>query len=333
MAPETVPVIDIGGLTASDPSVRQSVVRRIGAACREIGFFQVTNHGVDPVLVDKMYDVSRRFFDQPAEVKKAVAQPDPSTIRGYCAVGEETFAYSDQVDAPPDLHEKFDVGPVDVPEGDPYFSSARAGGHFLKNIWPEAPQEMERIWTEYFRALNDLSRRLMTAFALALELPETFFEDKIDKDISMLRAINYPHRDEAPAPGQLRASPHSDYGSLTIVRQEPGTRGLEVFARSGEWVPVPVVEGAFVVNLGDLMAQWTNDAWLSTRHRVTNPPQDGGDTRRMSLVFFHQPNYDAVIECFPTCLGPGEQPKYAPVTSGDHLVSKFVRTHSDPTAR
>jgi isopenicillin N synthase-like dioxygenase len=126
----------------------------------------------------------------------------------------------------------------------------------------------------------------------------------------------------------LRAGAHTDYGSLTIVRPEAAPGGLQVFTQDGDWVEVPVIPGALVVNIGDLMAQWTDDQWISTRHRVANPPRDAeGSTERMSIVFFHQPNYDAVVEALPTCLEPGVPPRYAPTTSGDHLTMKFEKTH------
>lgn len=323
-----IPVIDIVDLFDPDVDKRRAVATKIDTACREIGFFQVVGHGVDPNLITQTYDVARRFFDLPLAEKRAVAQPTPDTVRGYCAVGEEAFAYNEDTTAPGDLHEKFDVGPIDVPD-DPYFSPANAGRHFTPNQWPARPAGMSEIWSRYFASMNELSRTLMRAFALGLGLPENWFDDTMDRDISMLRAIHYPHQQEPPAPRQMRAAAHSDYGSVTIVRQEEAPGGLQVFTKDGDWVPVPVVPGALVVNLGDLMQQWTNDAYSSTRHRVTNPPRDVvADTRRMSLVFFHQPNYDAVIDCIPTCLRPGESPKYSAVTSGDHLLTKFERTHA-----
>jgi isopenicillin N synthase-like dioxygenase len=327
-AVDVVPIIDVSDLFSDDAARRGAVAAKIDEACREIGFFQIIGHGVDPEIIQSTYDVARAFFDLPLDEKRQVAQPSPDTVRGYTAVGEQAFAYNDDPTAPRDLHEKFDVGPVGVPD-DPYFSFEQAGPHFLANQWPARPAGMEAIWTEYFQTLNGLSRRLMQAFALGLGLPEDWFEDTIDRDISMLRAIHYPHRDEPPLPGQMRAAAHTDYGSLTLLRQEEAPGGLQVFTQDGDWVPVPVVPGAFVVNIGDLMAQWTNDQWISTRHRVATPPRDTvSDTRRMSLVFFHQPNYDALIECLPSCLAPGEEPRYAPITSGDHLTSKFTKTHT-----
>jgi len=96
---------------------------------------------------------------------------------------------------------------------------------------------------------------------------------------------------------------------------------------AGEWVDAPVVPNCFIINLGDLMARWTNNALVSTLHRVVNPPQDSGtESRRLSLVFFHNPNYDAEVKCIPTCLKPGETPQYPATTSGEHLRRQFVAT-------
>ncbi|HIQ51718.1 MAG TPA: 2OG-Fe(II) oxygenase [Pseudomonas pachastrellae] len=201
-----------------------------------------------------------------------------------------------------------------------------AGPHFAPNVWPPELPGFQQAYAEYFAAMGDLARSLMRIFALALELPETFFDDKIDKHISMFRSLRYPHLKEGIEEGQLRAGAHTDYGSLTIVKPDGALGGLQVCNRDGEWVDVPFVEDGFVVNIGDLMMQWTNDQWISTLHRVVNPPEDAaGDQQRQSLVFFHQPNYDVMVECLPSCLADGEKPLYAPVSSGDHLKSKFVR--------
>ncbi len=324
-----VPIIDVAALKGDDEDAKNEVGKALDRAWREIGFFQIVDHGVPEDVITEMYRVSDEFFALPDDEKQRVRQPTPEAVRGYSSVGQQAFSYSEDIAQPRDLHEKFDVGPVDVDRTDPYFSPDLSGPHFLPNSWPERPEGMEEIWTRYFREMNDLSRRLMGAFARGLDLDPEFFAATIDRDISMLRAINYPHLDQPPLPGQMRAGAHTDYGSLTIVRQEDAPGGLEVFTQDGDWVPVPVVPGAFVVNIGDLMAQWTNDLWISTRHRVRPPtPDDSGDTRRMSLVFFHQPNYDAVIECLPTCVAAGEQPRYAPITSGDHLTQKFEKTIS-----
>ncbi len=114
---------------------------------------------------------------------------------------------------------------------------------------------------------------------------------------------------------------------MTILLPQEGSKGLEILTPDGAWTPVPPTPGAFVINIGDLMARWTNDRWVSTLHRVVNPsPEEGGLSRRQSLAFFHQPNWFAEIACLDACLAPGETPKYAPVLSGPYLMSKFKAT-------
>jgi isopenicillin N synthase-like dioxygenase len=255
--------------------------------------------------------------------KHKVDRPRDDAVRGYSAVGEEGLSYSLEEAAPGDLKESFSIGSVNVPDDD-YHRGPAAGAHFEPNLWPDIP-DFRQAYTDYFQAMSDLSRSLMRIFALALGLSETFFDDKLDKHISMFRVLSYPPQREKPLPNQMRAGAHSDYGSLTIVL--PDGAGLQVVNKAGEWVDVPLVEGALVINIADLMMQWTNDAWVSTLHRVANPPFDDAkrNTRRQSLVFFHQPNYDAVIACLPSCVGAGEIPRYEPITSGDHLTSKFVK--------
>jgi len=174
--------------------------------------------------------------------------------------------------------------------------------------------------------MSEVARQLMRIFAVGLGLDVDYFEDKIDRHISMFRVLNYPDQPDEPLEGQLRAGAHSDYGSLTIVRQEQRPGGLQVMTKRNGWMDIPAIPGALVVNIGDLMAEWTNDRWVSTLHRVVNPPRDQAkDSRRISLVFFHQPNYDALIECLPTCRSEGEEAHHAPITSGQHLYSKFVK--------
>jgi isopenicillin N synthase-like dioxygenase len=107
---------------------------------------------------------------------------------------------------------------------------------------------------------------------------------------------------------------------------QAGSGGLQIVGPDGNWRDVPPVPGAFVINIGDLMARWTNDRWVSTLHRVVNPAGPAAMARRQSFAFFHQPNWHQAIECLPTCLAPGEKPKYEPVFSGPYLMSKFQST-------
>jgi isopenicillin N synthase-like dioxygenase len=321
----SIPIIDLSGYRAGSAEGKQAVAKEVAQACRDIGFLVITGHGVPTALVDRVDASARAFFELPMAAKMALKRPKDDQVRGYSAVGDEGLSYSLGEKSPGDLKESFSIGPVDVPD-DAYFNGPAAGPHFAPNLWAPQIPDFEASWKEYFQTMSELSKTMMRIFALGLDLPETYFDDKIDRHISMFRALKYPNQIEAPLPGQLRAGAHSDYGSLTIVRTEDRPGGLQVYNKAGQWVDVPAVRGAFVVNIGDLMMQWTNDLWSSTLHRVANPPREKAhDSARLSLVFFHQPNYDAMVECLESCTGPGNPVKYEPVSSGDHLTSKFVK--------
>jgi len=324
----TVPIIDMSPYWTGSEASKRTVVQQIDVACRDIGFLVIAGHGVPPDLVEAVDDVSRAFFDLQLEEKMRVVRPAPDVTRGYIPIEGESVARSRGEHAPGDLNESLMIGPVDVGQDD-YYTSSAAGKHFASNLWPERPVALREIYTTYYRAMSDLARTLMRLFALALDQPETFFDDKIDKHISRLRVRNYPVPKVPPQAGQLRAGAHSDYGSLTILKTEDKPGGLQAYNKADEWVDVPVEPGCFIVNLGDLMARWTNDYWVSTLHRVVNPPQEMvSESRRQSLVFFHNPNYNAVIECIPSCQSPDHPPKYPVTTSGEHLRSQFVRTQT-----
>jgi isopenicillin N synthase-like dioxygenase len=184
------------------------------------------------------------------------------------------------------------------------------------------------VWLDYYAAMESLATDLMRLFALGLGLDEHHFDAAIDEHITNLTANHYPAVVGAALPGQYRKGPHSDWGSLTILYQD-GTGGLEVLdRRSGGWVDVPALPGTYVVNIGDLMATWTNDMWRSTKHRVRVPPESRRGQRRISIPFFHHPNWSTVIECLPGCRRPGEPPRFAPVTAGQYLMGKVALTYT-----
>lgn len=325
----SVPIIDISGLSG-DEAARQRVAAEIGEACERIGFLCISGHGIAPDLIEEVRAASFAFFDGPTE-RKMLIERQPPSYRGYIPLGSEGLARSTgQVNAAVDLKEAFSMGPVDVPD-DAYHRAPEALAHFAPNRWPNDPPSFRPAFERYYRSVADLAGRLLGGFALALGLPEDWFEDKVERHISNVRALHYPEQPDGAAPGQIRAGVHTDYGCLTILLTDKAAGGLEVLNRDGEWEAVPHVPGSFVVNIGDLMAQWTNDRFVSTKHRVINPPSGAG-TRRLSIAFFHQPNYDAMIACIPTCTEAGEAPRYAPITSGDHRLMKVQRANTPAMA-
>jgi isopenicillin N synthase-like dioxygenase len=324
-----VPVIDISRYVPGTAAEKQAIAQEVDRACRDIGFLIIGGHGIDLDLITRMRDMSQRFFDLPQAEKRKVARPQVDVSRGYTGLEDESVARSRDANAVAgDLNESLMIGPVDLP--DPAYAHAPAAGkHFAPNIWPDQPAGLRPVWTEYYRAMGELACTLMRIFAVGLGLDEHYFDDKVDKHISRLRLRDYPAQHTAPKPGQIRAGAHSDYGSLTILCTEDKPGGLQVCNAAGDWVDVPIVPGTFIINIGDLMERWTNDRWVSTLHRVVNPPADaGGAARRLSIVFFHNPNYDARIECLPGCKTEDELAKYPPTTSGEHLRSMFVTTQN-----
>ena len=322
-----VPVIDLTPARRG-PADRRRVAARIDDACRDIGFFAITGHGVPDRLVDDLRGCAHAFFALPLADKLKARHPVPGTNRGYHPVGGEALSASQDQAAPPDLKEFFHIGPVDT-TGESYYTSALGRRHFERNLWPIVPAGLEKAATTYYRVMSDLVIFLMRLAALALEVDETFFDDKVDRSIGTMRLNYYPAQSGAPRPGQLRASAHTDYGGFTILSGEDVPGGLEVQTRDGRWIDVPTSPTTFVVNIGDLLMRWTNDRWLSTMHRVVNPPEEGGSTAaRLSIAFFNHPNYDALIECLPS----QGAPKHPPVLSGEYRDLKYAKTGLTPAS-
>lgn len=308
-----VPVIDLA------PGDTPDVARAVDQACRELGFLVVRNLGVEPQIIERCWQASMAFFDQPEAIKLAAHAATPGHPYGYHPFAAEALAQSLGEVTPPDLKETFNVGPLEHPRG---LDAAAAAFAFRDNLWPPAPPGFREALEVYYRAMREASDRVMGIMARALGLPVDHFAPFFRQPMSALRVINYPAPASLPMPGQLRAGAHTDYGTLTLLLQQEERSGLQVLSR-GEWHDVPALPGTFVVNIGDLMAQWTNDRWVSTLHRVVNPPQDAA-LRRQSLVFFHTPDWNAEIRCLPGCEDGGA--RHATVRAGPHLAAKFLKT-------
>jgi len=316
-----VPIIDLHGFLNGDVAARKAVAKQIGTACEEIGFFLVKNHGIDQALIDRVWATTETFFREPLDVKNIPMTEDYPY--GYSGFQEEALAKGKESEegvavskSLPDLKECFAIGPYNSKAGMPPIR------------WPSSPATFSQDWLDYYKAMEQLSSNLLKAFALALDLPEDWFESATDAHRCALRALSYPplQHDAAILPGQIRAGAHTDYGSLTILRQD-GTGGLQVLNKKEQWQDVTPTPGTFVINLGDLMSRWTNGKWVSTLHRVVNPPncREGDSVRgRQSMAFFHNINADHVVECIPTCTSAENPPKYPPITAFDHLMQKHL---------
>lgn len=269
---EFVPVVDLS--TRDTEAGRAAIAATIGRACETSGFFTVVGHGVAPELVSRMYRTTKGFFTSPEDEKDRSLNKG-SGVSGLRRVGGPYEAFAAHVTG--DRSE---------------LARAALGTHpatwKAANIWPD--KDFKATWHDYIAAMTDLSADIMRLCALALDLPERFFDDKFDDHVSLILA-NYYYAE--PDPEALRREKHTDWGSLTVLYIENELGGLQV-QRGEEWLDVPSIAGSFVVNIGDLMAFWTGGKWASTVHRVVTPP-DAALRSRISIPFFYLPNHDATI--------------------------------------
>ena len=317
-----IPVIDLGPALRGDHGARLRTGQEIDRTCREIGFFTITGHGVPPALMDALRDTAKEFFALSLEEKLRAVHPVPGTPRGYIALGVEALSRGNANATPPDLKEYYHFGRESWPDA-AYWTSPEGQRYFRPNLWPARPAGFAAAAAAYYAAMEVLTVELMRLAALGLGIEEHFFDSRIDRHITAMRLNHYPEQVTPPAPGQLRAGAHTDYGLLTILNGEDVPGGLQAQTRGGAWLDVATDPHSFVVNIGDLLMRWTNDRWVSNVHRVVNPPDSlAARSRRLSIAYFQHPNYDALIEC----LAPPGEAKYPPVLSGAYRDEKYRQT-------
>jgi len=261
------------------------------------------NHGVAQALVDAVFAQSRQFFSLPSEVKNLAKPREQGSTRGYEGVGVQAL----EVGRPGDLKEIFQCGPEPA--------------RLRPNAWPEAMPEFRQTLLAFLGAARASCDALMKAIALSLGMPENYFVPFHDHTDSTLRLLHYPPLSGAPAPGQLRAGAHTDFGGMNLLFQDD-EGGLEIQAPDGSWIAAPAIPGTAIVNTGDLVSRWTNGRFRSSPHRVVNPSGPAANKDRYSFVLFHSPNPDAIITCLEPCHGPDNPPKFPPITAGEHLRAR-----------
>lgn len=307
-----IAVIDIAPLATGDAGARAAVARALGEACRTIGFFYITGHGIAPALLAGTFAASKQLFALPLADKQALSITRSRHNRGYVALEGERLAE----DKPGDLKEAFNVG-LELPPDHP---DVVAGKPFRGvNLWPALPGWRTTV-LDYFDACWSVGRLLHRGFARDLGLDEDFFEDKLDAPLAALRLLHYPPHRGPVADGQIGAGEHTDYGNVTVLATD-GVPGLQVRTRAGAWLDAPAIPGAFVCNIGDCLMRWTNDVYVSTPHRVGVPT-----ARRYSIAFFLDPNPDAEVAVLPSCTAADRPARYPPISGADYLKSRLDAT-------
>lgn len=303
-----IPVLDFERFTSGED--RAGFVADLGAAARGPGFFLLTGHGIDADLQARVFAAADAFFGLPVAEKEKVSILKTPHYRGWAHDGLESL---DETSGQKDRKESFNIG-YDMDPSDP---RVIAGAPFRGvNQWPELPGFRETMLAYYDAAL-ELGVRLSRAIALDLGLAEDHFDGAFHEPLAALRVLHYPPA--TGAAGEIGAGAHSDYGVVTLLMTD-GEPGLQVKPRGGDWMDVPHVAGAYVVNIGDCLMRWTNDIYVSTPHRVLPPRR-----RRRSVAMFVEANPDVVVEALP---GTGA-PRYPAIRAADYLQSRLDATYNE----
>ena len=313
----TIPVIDISpALNGGDVG---PVVEALRAAITEVGFLQIIGHGFPKELLDRAY-ASMWELEGDEEMLAAMVRPRQLS-RGVYQRHDEGGRIERM---------SMQFIPYDTPEEVVALGADR--GHldyFDANVWPEGHPEFRDTWKEYQEATRALGRLLMGLCALGLGLPRDGFESMLEHDVT-LYSVNWytPLAPDRLADGPVVMNPsHADSGVLTVLHQRGDYEGLQVRGAAGEWVTVPLMDDAFVLNVGHLMRRMTNNTWPATLHRVLSGPTP--EHSRKSIAMHFLPNIDAVIEPLPSTVGE-DGPKFEPISTYD-WQHKFMAQYALPT--
>jgi isopenicillin N synthase-like dioxygenase len=330
MEQDGFPIVDVAAFATGDAAVRAGIAREFGRALETIGFVAIVGHGVPEADIQATYDAMKSFFALPLAEKMSLVIAGRAKTCGYLPIGVESVAATLDADQPPDLCEALVFQSLRRELNLPKDTPLRPG-EGARNVWPEQPAGLRGLVTRYFEAVERLALMLPRIMALALDLPEDFFAPYYTVPALTLRFVNYPDQIDPPAPGQLRYGAHHDYGGLTILRQDTAPGGLQICDKSGTWRDVPAVPEAFIINVAELIARWTNERWKSTLHRVVNPSRAlTGSTQRLSMVLFTGPNDDAEITCLPSCTDAAHPVLYPPVRAGAFVRAKLNKSMVAP---
>jgi isopenicillin N synthase-like dioxygenase len=316
-----VPVIDIGAYTGpGDPAARAEVARRMDEACSTVGFVQVTNHGIGDDVLAGLAGAIDGFFALTAEQKLAYRGPAVAN-RGYSPPRSEALSLSAGAAPATRMNDFFEAFNVGASASD-HPGQELPAEHYAENLWPEEVARFRSDVGRYFAEAGRVARALTAVFADALGMPPGFFTGYTDHSIDVLRMNNYAlDPGEITLDGELTGmGQHTDFGIVTVLWADD-VPGLQVLGGDHLWHDVSPAPGALLVNLGDLMARWTNDRWMSTLHRVKPPVVDGRVLRRRSAAFFHDGNSDALVSTLASCAADG--PGYEPITVAEHITAKL----------
>jgi isopenicillin N synthase-like dioxygenase len=298
-----LPIIDMSPYLNGSAEGRLKVAQEIYDAAHNVGFLYLKNFGMSEDMLQAAFAIAHSLFN--SEEKHKVPY-DSEQNHGYTRMQGEALDPT----KPADLKETFTCRDLsNRPSGPEY--------------WPN-PQ-FEAFMRIFYQQIVKIASDVMGAFALALKLPEGFFDEKHTGLTQTLRLLHYPPT-EIVSEGQLGAGAHTDYGTLTVLFQD-AVGGLQVQNLAGEWIDAPPIPGTVVINTGDLIARWSNDFFKSTPHRVMPRPA-AMKNGRQSIAFFSDPDPEVLIETFPSCITDAAPAKYSSIKAGEHIRQRILASQA-----
>ncbi|KAF8073579.1 hypothetical protein FPV67DRAFT_754310 [Lyophyllum atratum] len=313
-----IPVIDLANISSSDASVQKALAGEIRDACINVGFFYVMNHGISDDIVQATLDMAKEFFSQSIDSKMTIENRKTPNFKGYSPL----LSGNNNADGAGDMQEGFEFG-WEALDSTQRIDQGEDGVMAGANVWPaDLPGFREKV-LQYYHAVVQLGIALFPLFAMALDLPATFFEDKTLNSAALMKLLHYPPQTGPADDRIIGIGAHTDWECFTILWQEPGIQALEVLNSEKQWINAPPIPGTLVINLGDQFARWTNDIFKSTVHRVLNR----SGVRRYSIPLFFGTDYDVKLEPIPGCVSPGRPPRYEIITAGEYVKSRLQATY------
>lgn len=305
---ETIPIVDFSDFLKGNTTDQERVSKELIEVVKKFGFVYLRNYGISKNLVEKLFALTKEFFDQSIDKKLAVKKSH-TTFCGYDALLAEKLTN----ERPADLKESFMIKQNGTP-------------------WPNEWSEFKEFMQMFHSRCYSLAIEILRSFAIGLDLDQSLFDTKFNNgDCALLRVLHYPPLPDKIEPAQIRAGEHTDYGALTILFQD-NIGGLEVQTVDSKWISAPYYEDTVLINVGDVMEMWTNGVLKSTLHRVVNPIDDEKKLRsRYSTAFFCDPDLDAEINTIENFLSIQKPSKYPSKLYKDHIIGKYKATYATLT--